>query len=529
MFLSQGVTFDAQAAGMILLGGTNDECSDAIMIELTSECSMSVFDASAATTSMAAATCSGSTSANADDVWFSFLATSASTRIVVEGTLTYDPVVEGFSGACGALVSMGCVDATFPTSQPTNTTETLTLGTTPGVQYHVRVYAYTQPAPTDHTFSLCIQALGSPANDECSAVQPIALIAGGTLSFSGDNTDCTDTEGLGLPQVWHAFSVTECLDVTIDLCGTSPAFLNWSERLYASCMLEDDGPRASSVEQSSCGDGNTTILFNNVGAGTYYFPVVKDVDPASQAVGPYALQVSGAIATAYCEATFTECDETIGRVMIGAIDNTTGCAVGGAVDHTDQVADIARQGSLGITVENGGVAYMDDSVSVFVDWDQDLSFCDADEVFVLSSNDDGATFNGEIICPETALLGATRIRVRMAYGAAARACGTDRFGEIEDYTMNVTLGNSIAENNRLNWAVFPNPNAGDMTMRFGAMDASVMIELFDVTGRMAHQERRQLANGQQVGLALSGLLAKGTYTLRLTSSEGRSEQRVVVQ
>jgi len=57
----------------------------------------------------------------------------------------------------------------------------------------------------------------------------------------------------------------------------------------------------------------------------------------------------------------------------------------------------------------------------------------------------------------------------------------------------------------------------------------VRIELFDVAGRTVHQEQRQLFNGQQVSLGLAGSVANGAYTLRLTSPQGRSEQRVVVQ
>jgi len=117
----------------------------------------------------------------------------------------------------------------------------------------------------------------------------------------------------------------------------------------------------------------------------------------------------------------------------------------------------------------------------------------------------------------------------MAFNADPQACGTVDFGEIEDYTVNVILGNSVRENAMVDWSVFPNPSNGDMTINYAGKDAKVIIELFDVAGRMVHQDQRQLANGQRTSLGLAGTIAHGSYTLRLSTATGRSEQRVVVQ
>lgn len=514
----------------VLPGGSNDECATAVAVEVTAECAGSIgtYDASSATTSQPASTCSGSTSSDAQDLWFNFMATGPVTRVVVEGTLSFDPVVEGFSGSCGDLVSMGCTDVTFPASVPTSTTEVLTLHTVEGSTYFVRVYPYTLPQPEHHSFSLCIFEPELPSNDECSNVAPVALTAGSELSFTGDNTDCTDTEGLGLPQVWHAFSISECMDVTVDLCGTSPAFLNWSQRLYGSCLLEENTVLESSSEQVSCGDGNTTILFNNVRPGTYYFPVVRDDSPGTLAIGPYALRISGELATDYCDAALLECDETIGRVTIGGIDNASGCSVGGVVDYTAQSTDIDQGGSLAVTVLNGGAAYMDDSVTVFVDWDRDLTFCEENEAYVLSSDDDGATFTGTVECPADAPVGATRLRVRMAYGSPARPCGIDRFGEIEDYTINVLLGNGVREQNKRAFTVFPNPGTGDLNIYAEGMNGMVTIELIDVAGRAVIRQVQRFSEAP-VFLGLSGAVSSGSYVLHLVSDEGRLEQQVIVR
>lgn len=523
---------DARPTNAVLRGGDNDECATAIPVTVTSECSgsLATYDATAATQSLDPILCNGFTSPEARDLWFSFVATSPITNVQVEGTLSFDAVLEGFAGSCGDLQSLGCADATFPPAEPENTTETLTLATQVGSTYYVRVYSYWSPEPTDFAFTLCIFAVtNAAANDVCTAVTPVSIAAGGNTTFTGDNTNAYDTEGLGLPTVWHAFTITECLDVTIDLCGTTPAFLNWAQVLFPSCPAGEELIAASADDQTTCVDGNTTLFFNSLPAGTYYYPVIKDTTAELLAEGAYTVHVSAAEITTYCAAALEECDETIGRVVVGSIDNSSDCEAGEVVDYTDQSTNMIQTEIVPITVENGGTPYAGNTVSVWVDWNQDNAFCEANELHVLATADEGVTFTGNISCPPDALPGSTRMRVRMAFNADPQACGTVQYGEIEDYTVNVLLGNSVRESTRMDWSVFPNPSNGDMTISYTGEAAKVAIELFDVAGRMVHQEQRQLSNGQRTVLGLAGTLAHGSYTLRLSTAQGRTEQRVVVQ
>lgn len=513
-------------------GGANDECASAIPVTVASECSgsLATYDATAATQSLDPILCNGFTSPEANDLWFSFVATAALTTVQVEGTLSFDAVVEGFSGTCGDLASVGCADATFPPTSPTNTTETLTMLTEVGSTYYVRVYSYWQPVPVDFTFTLCIFSAGNAApNDLCTSVTPVAIATGSSATFTGDNTDAFDTENLGLPSVWHAFTITECADVTLDYCGTASVFQNAFLNLFTSCPVVDGGVFPSSgFDLNICPDGNVTILYNAVPPGTYYYAVIRD--DAAPAVGEYTVNVAVSQPTSYCAASLEQCDETIGRVAVGTIDNTSDCvAPGDVVDYTDQSTNIIQTEILPITVENGGVPYAENTVSVWVDWNQDQSFCNANELHILTTADEGVTFTGNIIAPPDALPGTTRMRVRMAYGMEPRACGTMTYGEIEDYSVNVLLGNGIQETANADWTVFPNPGNGDMSIRYMGAGSKATIELFDVTGRMVYQDLRAIYAGQRFELGLAGKLTTGSYTLRLATTDGRSEQRVVVQ
>jgi len=503
-----------------------DECADAIVVNVSSDClgSLATYQTDAATGSLPAVVCNQLASPQANDIWFRFTAVGNSTAVQVEGTGSFDPVIEAFSGTCGALVSVGCADATFPMGDPPqNSTEILYVATEPSTTYYVRVYSYWNPVPVDLGFSLCIYEVNDPpANDLCSAVVALPLVPGMPLILNGDDTDALDTETLGAPSVWHAFSIGACTHLAIDLCGTIPARTAPFTGLFTDCTLGTRVDRTS-LDPDICTDGNTTIFFENLPAGTYYYPVLQD-----GIGGPYTVNISSTTPTVYCMANTLECDEYIARVVIGGIDYSTDCTQGVIADHTAISTGIERTQALSIVVYNGPITYGEDSVAVWVDWDQDLGFCGSNERFALNSADDGITYMGAITAPADAVLGNTRMRVRMVYSTTPQACGASEFGEVEDYTLVVSLITGIQESFGTEWILFPNPGDGNFTLRTAGIDGKVGIELLDAMGRTVHQEQRTSKSGSQLTVNGAAFLSPGVYLVRITSVQGIWTQRLVV-
>ncbi len=117
---------------------TNDNCAGAIL--LNEDAVYKTFSSASSTESQAAATCSGAASTTASDVWFKFKTTNVAAPSVIVGvsTLNMDVAVEAFSGTCGALTSVSCVDAVG-----INDEEILSLsGLLPNTTYYVRVYNF---------------------------------------------------------------------------------------------------------------------------------------------------------------------------------------------------------------------------------------------------------------------------------------------------------------------------------------------------------------------------------------------------
>lgn len=129
---------------------------------------------------------------------------------------------------------------------------------------------------------------GAPANDLCTGATVVALSPGVQETRTGNSAGSTDEVGFGAAQVWEAFSIAQCMDVTVDLCGTSPAFGNTFINLVIGCPINNI-VNTGIFDLTSCGDNNATLSFVNLAPGTYYFPVINE--PGSS--GAYTVHFLG--------------------------------------------------------------------------------------------------------------------------------------------------------------------------------------------------------------------------------------------
>ncbi len=140
----------------------------------------------------------------------------------------------------------------------------------------------------------------------------------------------------------------------------------------------------------------------------------------------------------YCPATTSNEDEFISNVSFGEINNSSTWQ-GGVADYTDQSTDLEVGASENIVVTNGN-AWASDRVTVWVDWDSDFEFETAtnEEFVLINVGGTGQTFTGSITAPQGTQSGEKRMRVRMTYSSAPAPCNSSSYGEVEDYTINVS-------------------------------------------------------------------------------------------
>src|SRR5690606_13548859 len=129
---------------------------------------------------------------------------------------------------------------------------------------------------------------GGPANDLCQGAELHELAVDDTLVITGDNTGATDSEGMGIANVWESFTLSECADVELSFCGTDPIFFALASSVFTDCPgtneIMPDGFDA-------CPDGNMLVSFTGLAPGTYWVPVVM---MTAETEGPYTLTISAA-------------------------------------------------------------------------------------------------------------------------------------------------------------------------------------------------------------------------------------------
>jgi hypothetical protein len=162
---------------------TNDNCAGAIA--LTTVDVYKKYSSASASQSQAPSACSGATSSTAADVWFKFTTIAAGdVALGLKSSKTMDAVIEAFSGTCGALTPISCIDDAGAPGEEILILPALAANTT----YYVRMYNYYATAPFLYGEEFEIAVSGS-------VVIPVEL-----TSFAGK------TQGQKNALNWHTAS-----------------------------------------------------------------------------------------------------------------------------------------------------------------------------------------------------------------------------------------------------------------------------------------------------------------------------------
>lgn len=141
----------------------------------------------------------------------------------------------------------------------------------------------------------------------------------------------------------------------------------------------------------------------------------------------------------YCEAGANNITyEKISNITFNEINNNSN-STAGYEDFTHISTDVEQGNSYGFTASTTGPSFPSDQVLVWVDFNQDGDFSDEGEQ-VLATTTNTSPWQGTITIPNDALLGETRMRVRLydtGLNPNATPCGNSGFGQVEDYTLNI--------------------------------------------------------------------------------------------
>lgn len=187
----------------------------------------------------------------------------------------------------------------------------------------------------------------------------------------------------------------------------------------------------------------TSAAITGLTASTTYSFTVKAKDAATNvSAASTALNVttSAPATPTYCTSKGgSVADEYIGRVQLGTINNAS-TGNNGYTDFTSLSTNLTKGASATITITPtwSGSAYPEGH-AVWIDYNNDKDFDDSGELVFSKAASTTTPATGSFTVPASAVTGTTRMRVSMKYNGVATACESFQYGEVEDYTVNLTV------------------------------------------------------------------------------------------
>jgi len=292
----------------------------------------------------------------------------------------------------------------------------------------------------ENPYTFSINGVGISTTPEINIVGNNTTIIDGTTTISV--TDDTDFGSVNVSSgiLAHTFTIQNLGGVDLTLTDPSPYITITGATTEFSLSSNPITPIGSTSNTTF------TITFDPTSTGTKTATISIANNDTDENPYTFNIQGVGTVPT-YCSSNGNStADEYIGRVQLNTIDNSsgTGTTSTGYSDFTAITTNLILNTTQTVTVTKSwtGTIY-NEGVSVWIDWNQDGDFGDTGEQVFSSSASKTSSVSGSFTVPTTATLGTTRMRVSMKYNGIPTECETFSYGEVEDYSINITSSSVI--------------------------------------------------------------------------------------
>ncbi|MCT2409735.1 M4 family metallopeptidase [Chryseobacterium antibioticum] len=350
---------------------------------------------------------------------------------------------------------------------------------------------------------------------EHKATQNAFYAVGLGTAYSG--TPTTDTQAPTAPQL-SASAATQ-----------NSTTLSWSGSTDNVAVTGYDVYRGTSLLGST---SSTTYAVTGLTPATTYTFTVKAKDAAGNiSAASNAVSVttqSGGTTVTYCASSSSStADERISNVKFADINNTsTGTA--GYENFTSVIGNVVKGNTYTLTITPFWTSTKySEGYAVYIDFNGDGDFTDSGELAWTKTASTTSPVSGSITIPSAAITGNTRMRVIMKYNAVpSSSCGTINYGQIEDYTLQITSAGSIssliAESSAGHSAIsiYPNP-VKDVIKIKSQSGSEFRYQVVDARGSVV-----QSGETKSQSINVEALL-QGVYILSLDNGKEKITQKII--
>ncbi len=308
-----------------------------------------------------------------------------------------------------------------------------------------------------------------------------------------DNVSIAAGTGATTPTVTTG-SVSNITSSTATVAGNVTADGGATVTERGICYSTSQNPTiANSKVASGSGIGTFSANLTGLTANTTYYARAYATNAQGTSYGSQVSFTTSGTTITYCTSKGSNSTyEWVDLVQFAGINRTSGND-GGYKDMTSLQATVSPGTSYTIYFSAGfkSTSYTE-YWAIWIDYNHNGIFDDTEKVASGSSSSSG-TLSANITIPATATLGVTRMRVSMKYNSAQTACETFSYGEVEDYSVNITSGapanttdvpfaEELTNEGNDIYTLYPNPASSMITIKLIGIEGEVTARIYDMRG-----------------------------------------------
>ncbi|MFD0932019.1 GEVED domain-containing protein [Psychroflexus salinarum] len=218
----------------------------------------------------------------------------------------------------------------------------------------------------------------------------------------------------------------------------------------------------------------------------------------------------------YCDSKGNSvADEYIGNFELNTITNSSGGG-NGYSDFTNISTDLANGQAYSFTITSTwtGSVYSE-GYAIWIDYNNDGDFADAGELVFSKTASKTSSITGSFTVPNTVVEGSTRMRVSMKYNGIPSSCETFSYGEVEDYTVNLSASTADTQAPSTPTALATsNVTETSVNLSWNASTDNVGVDVYEIL-----QGSSVIGTTANTSVEVNGLSAGTTYTFAVRAKD----------